>query len=282
MRNIFSEELNIFVNFFQVLSLFPCSNNAFANIMLKFYSSLNLLMVIGIFCSAFFLYPVLQDTESLSLLVGGLVFIGLLLTQSINLLQAYFSRKEQMMIYQKMDEIDHLLQNQLLVNINYGRLRRKLLIKYSIILATLLAIHTASIASVLINGTLYRYHLHLILPIFIIRIRCMQNMFYVDLIKEKLNLMNGKLDDIVRKHKDKLTFILFADKIQKFDKKGTKDSVYEQLMTLKQVYGKTWDVCNLINDCFGWSLLAIVEFHYERSLRMLMINYTFLTFCRFR
>jgi 7tm Chemosensory receptor len=166
MKNIFSQEMSSFVNIFQVLSLFPCSSNPFANIMLKFYSSLSLLMVVAVFCSAFFIFPVLQDTESLSLLVGGLVFIGLLITQFINLLQAFFSRQEQMTIYQKMDEIDDLLlQNQLLVNINYGRLRRKLYIKYSIIMSIILAIHFASIASVVINGILYRYHLHLILPI---------------------------------------------------------------------------------------------------------------------
>jgi hypothetical protein len=85
--------------------------------MLKFYSSLNLLCIVAIFCSAFFIYPVLHDSESLSLLVGGLVFIGLLITQFINLLQAFFSRGDQSLIYQKFDEVDFLLQNQLLVSI---------------------------------------------------------------------------------------------------------------------------------------------------------------------
>lgn len=266
MKNIFSEEMSAFVATFQVFSLFPFSSNPFANILLKIYSVINLTGVAAVFCSAFFLFPVLEDSNSLSLLVGGLVFNGLLITHLINILQAFTSRFDQMMIYQKLDEIDFMLQNQLLVNINYGRLRRKLFAKYFLICAILLAIHTASIVSVTINGLFFRYYLHLIVTISIIRIRCMQNMFYVDLIKEKLDLMNQKLEDLITKNRDEMAFILFADKLQRFDKKDSKTTLYDQLMTLKKIYGKIWDVSNLINDCFGWSLLAIVEFIFVFSI----------------
>lgn len=63
-----------------------------------------------------------------------------------------------------------------------------------------------------------------------------------------------------------MAFILFADKLHKFDKKDARTSLYDQLMTLKQIYGKIWDVSNLINDCFGWSLLAIVMFQRFKSM----------------
>lgn len=265
MKNIFSEEMSSFVVAFQFVSLFPFSSNPMANISLKFHSLFNISIVVTIFCSAFFIYPVLEDSSSLSLLVGGLVFNGLLITHLINLLQAFTSRFDQMMIYQKFDEIDFMLQNQLLVNINYGRLRQRLFAKYFVIGAILIAIHTASIVSVTINGLFFRYYLHLILPIFIIRVRCIQNMFYVDLIKEKLRLVNQKLEDIITKNRDKMAFILFADKLQKFNSKDhQRSSLYDQLMTLKQIYGKVWDVSNLINDCFGWSLLAIVKLTFDK------------------
>lgn len=255
--------MSTFVKIFQFFSLFPFSSNVLTSILLKFYSVFNLLVIVAIFVSAFFIYPVLEDSESLSLLVSGLVIIGLLITHFLNIFQALTSRHEQMMIYQKFDEIDYLLQHQLLVNINYGRLRKRLFIKYVIIMIIMLGIQATSIASVTINGLFFRYYIHLILPIFIIRVRCVQNMFYVDLIKEKLNLINQKLEDIIKKNRDKMAFILFADKLQKFEKRDMKTSLYDQLMTLKQVYGKVWDVSNLINDCFGWSLLAIVEFTFK-------------------
>lgn len=187
------------------------------------------------------------------------MIIGLLITHFLNVFQAYTSRHEQVSIYQKFDEIDYMLQNLLLVNINYSRLRTRLLIKYFIIIIIMIAIQATSITSVSINGLFFRYYIHLLLPIFIIRVRCIQNMFYVDLIKEKLRLMNQKLEDIIKKNRDKMAFILFADKLQKFEKKDMKTSLYDQLMTLKQIYGRVWDISNLINDCFGWSLLAIVS-----------------------
>lgn len=89
---------------------------------------------------------------------------------------------------------------------------------------------------------------------------CIQNMLYVDLMNDKLCLINKKLQDIVNKNRDKLAFIFHPEKIAKNDFKGINknSSLYEQLMALKQIYGKIWDITNLINDCFGWSLLVIV------------------------
>ena len=59
-----------------------------------------------------------------------------------------------------------------------------------------------------------------------------------------------------------MSFILFADKLQNFDNKRDikKQSLYDTILVLKQVYGKIWDISNCINDSFGWSLLAIVSF----------------------
>lgn len=260
MKNIFSEEMRIFVNIFQLFSLYPFSSNAVGNVMLKFFSAFNIFLIAGIFFSAFFVFPVLQDSQDLSLLVGGLVFNGLLITHLINVLQAFTSRHDQSTIYQKFDEIDYMLQNHLLVNINYASLRQKLLFKYLIIELALTIIHVTSITSTVINNLFFSYYLHLILPIFVIRIRCIQNMFYVDLIKEKLDVLNKKLEEIIVKNRDKVAFILVSEKLQKFGKKDSKTTLYDQLMTLKQIYGKVWDVSNLINDCFGWSLLAVVSF----------------------
>ncbi|CAO1377222.1 unnamed protein product [Diamesa hyperborea] len=260
MKNIFSEELSGFVTIFQFFATFPSTGNPLGNVLLKIYSLLNLFGIVCIFVSAFFINHVLEDNNSLSLLVGGLVFCGLLLCHGINVLQAYLSRNEQQMIYQKFDEIDYLLQNQLLVNIKYQDLRRKFYGKFLIVALILFTIHCASIVSVIMNKVLLRYYLHLIIPVTIIRIRCMQNMFYVDLINEKLMLMNQKLEDIVHKNRDKMSFILFADKLQNFDNKRDikKQSLYDTILVLKQVYGKIWDISNCINDSFGWSLLAIV------------------------
>lgn len=245
--NVFSEEMSRFVLTFQVLSIFPFSSNPLGYIVLKFYSLLSVIIIGLIFTSAFLIFPALHDSQDLSLLVGGLVFNGLLITHLINILQAFTSRSDQVMIYQKFDEIDYMLQNQLLVNINYQKLRQKLYFKYFIIMSIIIAVHATSIISASINELFFSYYVHLILPIFIIRCRCIQNMFYVDLIKEKLSLVNRKLDELIKKNRDKMAFVLMADKLQNFNKKDARTSLYDQLMSLKQIYGKIWDVSNLVN-----------------------------------
>lgn len=248
----FSEEMTIFIRLFQLFGLYP------SNLLLKIYSMFNLFITVVIFFSAFFIFHVLEDDNSLSLLVGGLVFVGILMTQMMNTFQAYFSRNEQSQIYQKFDEIDLLLSNNLLVSVNYKNVRRRLIIKYTFIGIVLAVIHITSIISVTVNHRSFNYYVHLILPVAVIRFRCIQNMFYVDLINSKLQSMNHKLTDIIQHKKDKMSYILFADRLQKHDKFNAKHSCYDQLMTLKQIYGKIFDVCNLINDVFGWSLLFIV------------------------
>lgn len=217
-------------------------------------------LLIGIFTSAYFIYPILGASESLSGLVGGLVFNGLLITHLINLIQAYSTRKEQAEIYQKFDEIDYTLNNKLLVNINYQKMRQKLIFKNSIIMLIVSIIQAVSVSFAVKSGNMESYQLHLILTNFIIRLRCIQNMFYVDLMNYKLCLINKKLGDIVNRNRDKLAFILYPEKVSKNEFNGVhkNSSLYDQLMALKQIYGKIWDVTNLINDCFGWSLLVIV------------------------
>ena len=153
-----------------------------------------------------------------------------------------------------------MFQNQLLVNVKYEELRKRFYIKFSLVACILIIIQGISIFTIFSGHYFVKYYYHLIIPTFFVRVRCLQNMFYVDLINEKLNLLNQKLHDIVHKNKDKLAYVIFADKLQDFNgKKPFKKSLYDQLLVLKQIYGRIWDVSNLINNCFGWSLLGIGE-----------------------
>lgn len=259
MNNLFSEEMSFFILIFQLFALFPFSINDIVQVLLKVFSVLNIILIIGIFTSAYFIHPILGASESLSGLVGGLVFNGLLITHLINIIQALSTRKEQAEIYQKFDEIDFTLNNKLLVNINYKKLRQRLMLKNSIIMIVVSIIQAVSVSFAIKSGNMDSYQIHLILTNFIIRLRCIQNMFYVDLMNDKLCLINKKLEDIINRNRDKLVFIFHPVKSLKNDLSGIKNSsLYDQLMALKQIYGKIWDVTNLINDCFGWSLLVIV------------------------
>lgn len=83
MNNLFSEEMSFFILVFQLFALFPFSINEIVQVLLKIFSALNVTLIVGIFTSAYFIYPILGGSESLSGLVGGLVFNGLLVTVNI-------------------------------------------------------------------------------------------------------------------------------------------------------------------------------------------------------
>ena len=256
MANVFTEEMSPFIRLFQIMALYPSS------FLLKIWSLINFGIMVFIFISAFCIFPVLENDNSLSLLVGGLVFVGILFTNLMNIAQAFFTVNKQTEIYRKFDQIDLTLANQLHVHIDYKKIRRRLIIKYTLLILALIAIHGVSIVSVTYYGVAFSYYVHLIIPVGATRLRCVQNMFYVDLINEKLKSMNQKLNDMVSRNHDKMAYILFSHKLQKFDvkEKTISSSLYEQIITLKQIYGKIFDVSNLINDVFGWSLLFVVSY----------------------
>jgi len=61
-RNVFTTEMLSFIKVFQVFGLFPLSTNPTLNSLLQIHTLINLLVVVGIFVSAFFIFPVLNES----------------------------------------------------------------------------------------------------------------------------------------------------------------------------------------------------------------------------
>lgn len=251
MQNVFTREMSGFVKFFQIFSLFPLSSDAFRNIVIKFLMAAHL---VGILIVMFYLNLAVSVHNDLDMRILVRIIVSanvnsLLLSQFINFVHAYLTRHKQLKIYQKLDEIDFLLQKQVQINVRNRKLRNRLKLKMFGILATSGLLNAAIIIGVTSMPSILRHYSFItMLPIFILRLRCVQCIFYVDIMRDKLNYVIAKLEDIVeRSHKAS-------------QRKESRKSIYDELMVLKQIYGKVWDVSNMVNDCFGWSLLAIVEF----------------------
>lgn len=110
MKNVFADELSSFASIFQVFALFPYSISPLSTLVLKLYSLASIVGFSFIVVSAFYINKILEDNNSLSLLVSGLVFIGLIITNLVNVIEAFLSRDDQKSIYQKCDEIDFMFQ----------------------------------------------------------------------------------------------------------------------------------------------------------------------------
>lgn len=142
-------------------------------------------------------------------------------------------------------------------------------------------IHVISIVTVSLNGLFFNYHVHLIFSAFIVRFRCVQAMFYIDLVREKLLLLNNRIErDVTRREPDKFhvqkdKIFIVAEKYHfKREIKNPNVSLYDTLLVMKTIYGKIWDITNLLNDCFGYSLLCIVSKE-KKSVKIFLFKFYF-------
>lgn len=258
MFNKFSEEVNSLVVFFQFFGLAPFARDQNLSRILYIYSLIHLFAIIMVFVSGVFINDIFTDNfGSLSTIVGGLVFSGLIFCHFLVVLHAFTSRKEQMEIFDKFDQIDNIFQKKLNSTIKYVELKKKYRNKIIIVSVILLIIKGIFIGAILFNLTNPSYWMHCFYSLFVIRVRCIQNMFYVDVVTDKVEMINTKLNELISLDKDKNNKIIFLERYQNNDFKIYKKPIYDQVQLLKQAYGFVWDITNLINDSFGWSLLAI-------------------------
>lgn len=104
-----------------------------------------------------------------------------------------------------------------------------------------------------------------------IRIRCIQFMFFIDVVKAKLEVLN----DLIKRLNDQNVCarrdILTSDMLSSYK---TTDQMFSRLYVMKHIHRKLWKTTNVINDCCGLSILVITAIYF--------INLTFdAYFCYF-
>jgi 7tm Chemosensory receptor len=262
----YTSEFSLFSTIFRAFGLYPHASNRTLNLFLSGYTISILNGIVALFVYGLFIDSVLGASDSLSAMVETLVFIGVIFTSLINIMQAWLTRAEQLQIYEKFDEIDDHIQDQVHHLIDHAVAKRQIYRKYALILLLLLIIQSVFYAYN-VNLNSIRYWLTLTFPVVTLRLRCLQILFYLDSIDLKLQLLCDMLrilvvqnqsDDYLKKRDKMLSFKQINEYYDYGPKKMSKVSVFDQLVIMKQIYGKIWDISNLINDCFGWSLLVLI------------------------
>lgn len=221
------------------------------------YSGISAALPIFIGAYTFFIERRFSDgSNSLSSIVASLVLATVIVTQTLNILQAFLNRQEQLEMVSLFTSIDVLLERQLLTRIDYKKIKNKFYVKFGVALMILLFVQIIFIVLV-VNSRGNYFWLYHAFPALSLRIRCFQNMFYVDMVTEMLRILNARLENLIDNRESKLNLILFVDRLRERKNLNEENPLYEEILLLKQIYGKVWDICNLINDSFGWSLLAI-------------------------
>lgn len=259
--NKLTREVRYFLLSFKLFGLSPFAKDDKWKIVLLLYSIFLLGVTISLVCSAFLFCNIFQQASSETLVsfVSQLVFSGLIVTNIIILLQAVLFRPEAIQIEDRFNEIHRLMIEKLSVDISGADIRRRFLWKIvSIVLFLVIGI-ALNIGALTFYEESLGYLLHSLWPLVIIRARCIHNIFLVDLITEYLTYFNRILMNIIATaNKEELNQERFLIDYTKTDFRHlTHKTPYTELMVLKDVYGYIWDITNLINDTFGWSLLAV-------------------------
>lgn len=255
----FYDEIRKFLFLFQICALSPFGQNEFQNYIMGLYSLFSFVALLVMFNVAMFVNRIIDD-NSLSAIVGGLVFLGELLTHLIIILHAFVSRYDQLKALAEIGNIDEIFKKKILRPMDYPSLRKKYFFKLTIILLISkgLLIFFLIFLSVGTRKSAFLYWLHTTFSIVVVNTRCIQNIFFVDLLRERLEYLNHRLQELSHCNSSKNSkLILYVESYNANQRNAIHDE-YNEVLALKQIYGMIWSACNLMNECFGWSILAIV------------------------
>lgn len=261
----FFREIRSFVVFFLIFGLWPTWKNSKYRILLIIYSIFSIFLVFCIFISAVYINNVLNDNQQLSTAVSYSFLLSNLATHFIIVVQSLFYRNELARLVNKMGFVDCLFSKKLQIHISYAKEKRAIWIRVLTILGILFFIKSFLSLHLHLRDEFGSFWFHCLYSIFIMRIRCFQVLFFVFILNARLNLLNQKLKEILvvrglnRENSMRCSSVSdMKNVIFVLDAVTPKQTIYDRLLKVKQIYSELYEICELINMTFGWSLLAIV------------------------
>lgn len=245
IKTTFIDEMRGFIAFFLIFGLWPTWQTTKYKSWLVLYSVFSILLVFGIFLSAIYINEVLED-NTLSTAVAYSFLFSILTTHLIIVLQSLLYRKSQTKLIQKFSQVDRLFNTKLHIFMSYRKEKQALFIRFSLLLLLFVAIKVGLMVHLHHMNRLGSFWYHCLFSIWIMRLRCVQVLFFVYLLRARLILVNDKVKEIL------------AARNLHTGNTNAKYSTYYRLLNLKQIYGELYEICELINITFGWSLLAII------------------------
>ncbi len=262
MKSIY-DEIRKFIFLFQIFALCPFGRNKLQNYILGFYSLLYIVVLVVLSLIAMYYNQFMYNSNAISALVVGLLFLGNLLTFVMIILQAFVSRNDLKKFLLEIGYIDEIFEIKLHVPIDYGILQRKYLFKMSIILLVSngLLLFIVLFLALGSRKATFLFWLPVSFSIIVINIRFTQNIFFVDLLRQRLEFLNQRLMEVAQRKLKKSKLVLYAntyDHQHQLKKKRTIGGEFDEVLDLKRIYGMIWNASILLNDSFGWSVLAMV------------------------
>lgn len=252
-KNIASMNFNGFIIMFRMLALYPVlPAKSMVSRLLELYS---LLMILYGCCITIYVFHICHYYSGNTVydIVGALKVFILIVTHISIVIHAFTSRKTQVDILKMFDHIDSVMVTQLFIKIVPKSISKKFAWEQIAYIAILLASYTHYFICI----SMYVDNFFVMPIIGTTRMRCVQILFYVGLLQERLEMINDELSKIIKPP---------AYGHSLFRKAILENENYEKIVILKNLYGCIWEISNMLNDCFGWSFVIMAT---EQFVEML-------------
>lgn len=256
-------EIRGFLGFFQIFGLWPSWKNPQYKVPLIIYSICYICFVVCMFFSAIFMNEE-WSSHTLSAIVENFFLWSILLTHFVVLLEALINRNAQMRLIQKLAYADFLLKSKLQMVIDYRDEKSAIFIRFAVLIFISIFVRSMLTIHLIYQNRINIYWYLCLLSVWTLRLRILQIIFFVFLLRNRLNFVKEKLREFLVSqniHGDMSNdwpFFRDSNKIFVLDACIGNPLPYERLLNLKQIYGELYEICELINITFGWSILTIV------------------------
>lgn len=257
-------EIRYFIVIFSMFGLWPIlPSKPKYNVFLIIFSLVYICFIFGMFWSTFYFTGEKED-HTLSMLVQFSFLMSILIAHFTVILEALINRNAQMNLIEKFSYIDWLLQNKFQLTVSYRKEKNVILIRFATIIFILVFIRTILTFRLNIEHQINNFWFHCTFSIWILRLRFIQVIFFVYMLRNRLRLIRDKLKEFLItsnlyvKSKNRWRFYHDASRVFVLDMSTAKRSLYDRLLNVKQIYGALHEICEFMNIIFGWSLLTII------------------------
>lgn len=252
-----------FIFIFQIFALCPFGRNRFQNYILSLCSLLYFVLLAIFSLVAMFNNRIIHDSNAISAMVVGLIFLSNSLTMVIIILQAFVSRYDLKKFLTEISCIDEMFCVKLHRMVDYTGLKRKYSLKVGVELLITKGLFLFIVMFLAFGSRqpFFLFWLPISFSCGVINMRCIQNIFFVDLLRERLEFLNQRLTEISQRRSKDRKLLLYIEAHDHRNRLSRTQSVLDEfgeVLALKRIYSMIWNASILLNNCFGWSVLAIV------------------------
>lgn len=185
--------------------------------------------------------------KSFSDLVASWLYLIITMTHLVIVIESFLKVPLESQIIQKFTSVHNLFNTKLRVMIPHVKENREIFIRNFIVISIFILVKGGMSAFLHHHNQLIISWYPALYSIWIMSLRSIQVVFFVHLLRGRLELVYHELN-LIRNVRHASTNVDHY----------TTQIIYTRIKILKKIYGELFEICELINKTFGWSLLVIL------------------------